>query len=1715
MREREFSVGEVLSILMQAAEALEELHSQGTVVRKLVPWRIAWSVESGVLTLWDGEQADGSGSGEWRAFDNSAERSLLYIAPEQTNPSKNDVDARADLYALGAIAWQLLVGRPLFQERDTQALIHAHLASRPEPPHLHRAEIPLLLSEVVLKLLAKRPEERYQTARSLKFDLQRYVEAVEKGEATHFALGQYDKFVLSLHESQLYGRKAEQQRLLEALQHAQEGELSFVLIGGASGVGKTSLARWLAEPTYHVKGHFARGRFELRQADVPFFAFQTALRSILEELLAEERARFLYWRARTRQALGNNDGVLCSLLPELRHLLGDVSEVTELPAQESQVRVRLAFASLFRAIASPSHPLVLFLDDLQWADSASLELLEFLVTDEQLKGLVLLGGYRNADTGEHSLLPAFLNVIEERDISYDSLLLSPLSVSHIQDMLVEMCGVNNEGLDRLAAILEEKTAGNPFFVQTLLQQAYREQLLWREASDWSWNEEELQALTVTDNVVALLLQSLQQQPQELQEALQLAACLGHRFEVAELASLLELEESAVLHSLQLGLREGLLLSTHDAEYRFAHDRVQEAAFSLMTENEQALAQLRVGRYLLSQWKEGESDERLYEIVGHIQKSGVEELGTSERVQLAELALRVGRNAQRAGAFESALGYLQWGALLLGERRWEEHYALTLSLMGRIADVGPACRNRAEVEPYIDELLQHGRSLEEQLPGWQSRCMSLIAEHRMEEAIDVVNSFFKKTGTPLIQKTSRLRFVWDLLKTFWILGRRKPEDLVDLPLVEDPLTQGILDLQIQSSAAYNLFNPGLAPTMILRDVRGVLQHGLTMHNIQAWSGLGGLYASVFGKVDVGLRYSVLLQQHLELFGSSSSSPQILVSGLGVVDGWVLTYLEAAERFRQIKQKGFELGSLAAAYLAWNGEIAGSYQAGRTLSFLRSQCTTLLRRQKHHSYMYNQGAIESFEQFSSLLVEDVLLPSAELESRKLGESSFFNQWLQPILHLHLYLLSGQERKAFELALPFDKAWQNPVNVMFRGGYWTYALLALFRGIEMGWASRWKCRKVLRFGLKQLRGWAKYRMDSRGFRLHWVKAAELRSQRQGFLALEHYDKALAQAKQEGFVQDAALIAEHAMGLCDALGHTWLASRYHEVAVAMYGEWGASAKVNQLMQHSFVQEPRQLPARAATTTGEAKLNTDEQLFLADVQAVLHASEALSEMSQQEELLQGFLTLVIQHSGAERGLLFLQRSGSWRLAAQVDGAGEAVQLPDEFIDLDSESLLVSTAMLRYAVLSRESIVLHNAMAEGAFVRDPYVVQANPRSVCCRPVQVHGQLLGVLVLENRLSVGVFSQQRLDVLRIIVAQAALSLDMFQGLRSGEVVPPRLESMEERHPVTSTPTPLPNRRIQTLDEPLLQAPPSSVSVVQKERPLSGCTVGDWLLIREMAKGGMSAIFESRNTFTGQRAALKLMLPDAGPEGVRSLRFEREAKLLERLDHPNVVDLLDFDRDPTYGSFLALEYLEGENLQSILERHAPLPLGWWLPLAEQLCEALSAVHQEGVLHRDLKPSNLFVSPGDPFPHLTLLDFGIADDSAFATDTRLTSTGAIVGTPAYLAPEQLKEKEDLTVATDLYAMGVLWFEALTGEHPMGGGSSLELFVKILQEEPRTLGDLRPEFRDTELEIMLQQLLSKSPKHRPRDVGLVWNELSMSCQFLEDPNDSLERYPIVRVEHG
>lgn len=1692
LEEQPFRVEQVLHVLLQAAQALEHIHSQSVVHSNIHPGNLMWSSSKGMLQLMNLQYARFFLQGE-QAF--SSDDSLVvdptYMSPEQIGRTNQGVDYRSDLYSLGATAWHMLVGEAPFSGAAFPQLRHAHLAHHPMPPSELRGEVPSVLSDIVLRLMAKQPRQRYQSARGLWVDLQKCLSLFHRSPTATFSLGSEDRSLLFRIPKQLYGREQENKLLVQQLSRVQDGKPAKVFVSGPPGIGKSALVRTLESRAREAQGYFVMGRFEQYQSERPYHAFVTALQSLVQQiLLTSEQARLSIQNKLNANVL-DYSGLLVRILPSLSHLFQSIQEAPPLIADKAVHRMRMALSALLKTLSSPEHPLVLCMDDLQWADDSSLALLSFLLSDTNLKGLLLVGCYREHEVDEQHPLWT----IVERAKGSCKIQLKVLERLEIAKLVADSCQCSSTEAMPLAEVLLQKTAGNPFFLHVLLERYAQDGLFTPTPQGWSWHLENIRSSSVADNVVEYLLDTLQQLPTETQKLLLVASCLGHQFQSDILAEALENKHESLEQQLLPVLKAGYLIQEREPKepkdgyvLRFAHDRIQEAAASLGTQKEKGETHWKIGQFLLKS-----QPQSLFSTVGHLQQGWTHTEDSIDKELLVGLAWEAGNQARESAAFGSAFTFFEWGLEVLGDEQWEPYHDLTLKLTCASAEAGHLSQQFAVVEQHIQTVMDKALNLTEQLPMWRLLLRQRMSEMQLEEAFQVIREFLLRAGAPIVRSPNLLKDVWQLMRVFVRIGWRSPEDLLELPISQDPIASGVIEMQTMAAPAYQILRPHWAVATITRDVLAVLRHGITGPGAQCWTGYGLILSVGFGLARLGARYSELSLLWVDKLNRKDLWPRFSYIHHFVVLPMSQPLREIFPNYRSILQQSLVVGDVIVTSLVVAAESVTMYVLGSRLEALAVHAKQSGQVLERFQFQAGRHFLQMISSTVTLLQQQrqpafpILLP----EGKDKGEQDTVHM-MHGLLLVHLNLLFGEHRAAFQAAMSYPLIWDGPVSLTLRGSCWTYALIALHHGLSKGWDSPRKVRKVIRHGLRQLRRWCKHVPQARRFRLTWVEAYRQQARKHKMKALSLYDKALQEAWEANFPHDAALIAEHAVQLCFEMERPHLAKGFLQDAVQGYQQWGAWSKVAQLRELYAMDTslPEATGSFRQTPTAPIMLGSKTQEKSLDLETILKTAQALTEEVDTDTLLQRIIQLLLENAGAERGMLLLHESKSWTIAAEATSTNNTVRLNHASLSLDDDEAL-SSAMLRYVIHTREPVVLEDASQDGPFLHDPYMSKAQPRSVLCSPLVLHRELLGILYLENKQIAGLFSKEKLRVLELLATQAVVSLETVRYRQSQQQALPSQSSDR------SSPEPTQH------SYPQIQQHLSLYS-------LAGESVGDWRLLRNIGEGGMAVVYEAKHQVTEQQVAVKLLHPMNHPHDSRLSRFQKEAETLSQLDHPNIVKMYDFGQDSTYGFFMAMEYLEGLNLHSILAQHSPLPMGWLLEVLEQLCAALHLIHQHDIIHRDLKPSNLFVLPSESAPIVKLLDFGIAKGANGDTESRLTSTGAIMGTPAYLAPEQLKESQTLTPATDLYALGVVLFEALTSKHPLGEGSSIEMFVKILQRQPERLGTYRPEFSDSPLEDLLAQLLAKDPQKRPQSVVDVWDEFEMACQFLEDPLDDPDNYPLL-----
>ncbi|HET7291745.1 MAG TPA: sigma 54-interacting transcriptional regulator [Vicinamibacteria bacterium] len=1287
---------------------------------------------------------------------------FAYVSPEQSGRMNRAVDHRSDLYSLGVTLYEALTGVPPFRSADPLELIHAHIAKSPVPPAQQHPGIPEVLSTLVMKLLEKTADARYQSARGLQADLEACArEWRERGSIPRFPLGAQDFSDRFLIPQRLYGRDREVEELKAAFEGTCSGPAALVLVAGYSGIGKTSLIQELYRPIVRQRGHFISGKFDLVARNIPYGALIQAFRGLVQQLLTESEARLAEWKERLAAALGENGSVLTEVIPELELILGPQAPVPALPAAETQNRFRLVFQSFVSALADEAHPLALFLDDLQRADAASLALLQPLLTSPEVRSLLIIGAYRDNEVDASHLLTRTVQGLEASGARLERILLGPLPLADVRSLVADCLKGDDEDTASLAELVTAKTEGNPFFVIQFLKSAWQEGLLRFDPAGrrFCFRLEEIEKAPMTQNVIDLMSRKLQRLSPRAQRVLTLAACVGNRFDLATLAIVSEQPPEAAFAQLREALDEGLLLRSAsyataspdpdgpEHAYEFLHDRVQQAAYARLPEDSRRRLHLAVGRLLLERWDRARAEEKVFDIVSHLNLGCRLIEDPAERLALASLNATAGRRAKSSTAYQAALGYFRAGLELLPQTLWAADYELAFDLSREAAECEYLCGQFEEAERSFAELMGRARTALDKAQVHNIRLVQFENLSRYAEATRIGREGLALLGVSLPpDETGQREALEAELQTIEeLLAGRSIASLVELPVLHDSEQRLVMRLLTDLWApAYILGNATLVALVSARLVSLSIRHGNTEDSAYGYVTHAITVGPLRGDYRAAYEWGALALAVNDRFGDQKRRAKIHQQFNAHVTLWRRPLATCIPHAQEACRSGLQTGDFTYAGYGAFTESWPAFLTSRDLErFVRDFTPTLgvLRRIRTlglhdaHRLMLNWARALQGRTQGPLTLSDESFDEAAYVA-----AHHANPFFMTVLHiarLHLAVLFedrpaalSAERRARELG-PWGKGTIWPVLLDFWGG------LAL--AMDGAAASR-SGGERLTGARDRLRLLADNCAENyRCFAL--LLDAELaRTAGRGLEALELYDEAVRYARETDNLQQEALSLELAGRLWLERGHDRVAAEYLADARRSYAAWGAQAKVRQLDQRHPV-------LRRAGQREEAPSF--------DVKSVTKAAHALSGEIVLEELLRRLMRIALENAGAERGFLLHEQEGQLVIEAQAGVDGQDVSLPGS-LPLDEPATL-SRAVVQFVRKTLTSVVVGDATRDERFAADPYVAKARPRSILCIPLVHQGTLGGILYLENSLAKDAFTADRIEVLDVLAGQAAISLE----------------------------------------------------------------------------------------------------------------------------------------------------------------------------------------------------------------------------------------------------------------------------------------------------------------------------------------------------------------------
>ncbi|MCP4111435.1 MAG: AAA family ATPase [Desulfobacteraceae bacterium] len=1376
---KEFTIGEFLKIAIQLAEILGKIHAANVTHKNINPSNIVINpntdqlkiIDFGISTLLPHENPAIKNP-------NDLEGTLAYMSPEQTGRMNRSLDYRTDFYSLGVTFYELLARRLPFETSDVLELVYCHIARIPTPLCKLNDGIPKMISDIVMKLMTKTAEDRYQSAFGLKADLG---ECLDRLNSLHvigdFETGKND-FSGRLHiPEKLYGREQEKTTLVKAFERVCPGRTELMLVAGYSGVGKSALVKEIQKPITEKRGGFISGKFEQFQMNIPYYAFIQAFKEFVGLILAEKEEELALWKEKILNTVGNIGKVLTDIIPKLELIIGKQPDIPDLGSAETLNRFNYVFENFVRAVSQENHPLVIVLDDLQWADSASLDLLKVLAGDPDSRCLLLIGAYRDNEVDSSHPFAGTLEEMRDNAI-ISAITVQNLSFENVFDLISD--ALQNPGIaGELAGPVWEKTGGNAFFVRQFLKSCYEEDMLRFDFKKKSWQMDlsAIQKTDMTDNVAELMVNRIEKilGPRDI---IKQAACIGNRFDLETLAIISEKSEKETFRELQHSLVEYLIIETGNSDsddpirnFKFSHDHIHQAVYSLIPESEKEAIHLEIGKLLLKKISGKQQDERIFDIVNQLNTGRKLIDNADDLVRLARLNLKAGRKAKASAAYQPALNYFSFGLALLPENSWENYHKLTFALHRERYECEYLAGDFKEAEKLFDIIMTYAESKLEKVEIYNICIVQYTMMSKYDEAYLKGLSALKLFGMGIPGNINDVltSVERELADTYHFLGKRKIEDFIHLPMMIDQEKKESIKLLMNIATVLYFGMPDLFGLIASRMVSTARKYGNTREMPFGYSSFG-LFLSARGDYKSGYEFGKAGIKLSDEYGDNTQKCRANLFFSLFINHWRM-HVNSSLFFAQ---QGFHYG-LESGELQYSGYSAFSLSVA---VFLRGDELGSVLAEFEKAAYFADKTKNGFVLNACIVYRQFIL---NLMGRTTDKSSFdhpyFNEsgflentkdWA-PLSIFHVFKLQSfymyeKYTQALEMALKTEELLNHIACGFPIANYNFYYSLTISALYLTNKKKQKQYRKKLETNQKQMKIWADNCPENFLHKYLLVQAEIARIKGRCPEAAELYRNAAEEAGKNEFIYDEALANELEAKLRLAQGEDNNAAIPMAGAHNCYKRWGALGKVKDieekypqlLAERSVKQSIRGIQAKNISfLTGGANM---------DLVSLMKASQSISGEIHLDRLLADLMQIVMESAGAQTAAFILNKKGE--LLIEADAVSyENVNVLQSVPVKTATSL--SQSVIFYVFRTEKLVVLNDAANKGQFVNDPYIRENKTKSLLCIPLFSKKKLIGIIYLENNLATGTFTSERTEVLQLLSSQAAISVEnamLYTGIES---------------------------------------------------------------------------------------------------------------------------------------------------------------------------------------------------------------------------------------------------------------------------------------------------------------------------------------------------------------
>ncbi len=1370
--------GQFLEIAIECSRSLSDYHSRHLVYQHINPQNLLWDDQRRRIILKERFSISYSADQEGEAYPVSlSENDLAYMSPEQTRRMNRRLDYRTDLYSLGVSLYELLAGKKPFMASDVLGWFHQHIAHSPPPLSVVVPGMPGMLSDIVMKLLEKNPENRYQTAQGLKLDLERCLQMWMEGkEIETFVPGEFDISERLLIPQKLYGRRMEKKTMMNAFQRICDGRCGLMLVNGYAGIGKTSLVHEICQEVVKRSAFYTEGKFDQLRRNIPYSALIMAFRGLVRQLLMGDRWALDRWKSALMNVLGANGQIIIDAIPELELIIGKQPAIAALNPDETRNRFNLVFQNFVKVFATAEHPLVVFIDDFQFADFDSFKLLETLLTDIRNEYLLFVAAFRDYETeGEHPIQLS-LEAIRDAGVEITEMHLRTLHAESINRMLADALHLPSAQTDRLAALITEKTMGNPFFVNQLIRKIHEDGLLYFNPPKgrWEWDLEGIRAQSMSDNVIDLLAVKIGKLSPATRHLITLAACIGIRFDLDILNALSGYSQEETRNSLGEMIREGLVAPDQGSDiletlegferedfFQFQHDRIQEAAYSILDHGASSHIHLKIGRLLLVDKAEEMRPEEIFTVVDHMNRAVELIVSNDERILLARRNLAAGQKAKESTAYSQSVNYFRCGISALPGDSWDSYHELAYVLHRELSEseylvghhetaqelfelVLGNCHNRIEKAEMYNIIITlygvQGRFVENNREGMKALELFGYSFPELDDQTAI--------GAAIAAEIEAYRHT---------LGGREIRELLAIPVMASP------ERDVCARIIRNMFtpafisNPALLTLLCLKSINDSIEYGIQPDQDYVFAAAALVLGTYRGDYETGYEYGQMAFKLNEQNRMIVTRAVIFHTVGMMVHHWRRPFNESLEYLREAFRSGQESGDYVYATNAAIGyaRMLLSYghhklqyvleETDRTIFFMQRIRNSLsVERQEliRHVIFNLMGKTDDATSFSGDgFDESMHLQSLKDHNHGTGIGGYYLYKTMSSCLYGRYLSAREFSLAGEAYLPFLRSFPLEADYCF---FQSLAMVACAREEANQFGQQ--DQEKIAGNIKKLRIWSENCTENYYGKYALIMAENAALNRQSIEAEEWFERSISSSRENGRLMDRALASERAAIFYERRGLQGIATFYLGEACRAYADWGAEALASRLEQSR--------PGIAGEDQVESG-GTGASLVNIDAFSVVKASQAISGEIEITRLLEALMGTVLENAGAQKAVLILTTGDEMQARAEAVLENEKFEI--HHMDDCQSRLLFPQSLANLVHRTGEAVILEDATEHSMFFSDPYFINFHPVSILCLPVIRQANMVGILYLENNLIKGAFTVERIAVLELLVSQAAISLE----------------------------------------------------------------------------------------------------------------------------------------------------------------------------------------------------------------------------------------------------------------------------------------------------------------------------------------------------------------------